>query len=369
MGLLTVQEQHIAVRDGLQKGSSAQVENFYDEEIDYHLNKAQDVFVDHLTSDSFSNPIIRNQYFQNLIVRNRELGAAIPQSLDLFYEENMVYGILPADYLYHLGSRAAVLDICNDDDPPGTISSSFDKILITFPKSVKGSGPYYVSSRLQIGPDAYISKASSGYVSPDEYFEVVSELLTLVNREGKYNLYWEQFNGQQYPGQLIITSGSVTLTTAIYQSPNTYLTTYYGTVPSEDRQIFGSYMPGTRYNYNLDGTDTANLVWSPTMPKELDDVYLNNTNNFFKSKKSNPYATIANGKLQVFQPEKSIIASLRMDYIRRPARISLALNSACELSGNASRRIVDLAVEWMKLITENPTVQAHQQEQQLRENH
>ena len=164
---------------------------------------------------------------------------------------------------------------------------------------------------------------------------------------------------------MIITGDAKAITTLVYQSPNTVLTTFHTDESSEDRQVFGTYVAGTKTSYD----ESEDIVWSPTLPKEIDDVYLNNTNTFFKSKKSNPYSNIAEGKLHVFQPEKSIIATLRMDYIRRPARISLALNSACELSGNATRRIVDLAVERMKLITENPTVQAFQQEQQLRENH
>jgi len=365
MGLLTVLEQHIAVRDGVQKHSSSQVENFYPEEIDHHLNKAQDVFMDSLTSESFSNPIIRNEYFQNILVRNYVMNGIIPTNADSFYEENMVYGILPANYLYHINSRALLTDICGLETPPSPVSNSFNTLRIEFPISTKASGPYYRSTTLKIGPDIYTSKATVGYSSSDEYFEVVSELLNLVNSDKKYNLYWEQFNGVQYPGKFIVTNGTETINGLPYQNPNTVLTTFHNEPAVQDRQIFGVYIDDTQSSY--DASETS--VWVPTILKELDDIYLNNTNSFFLSKKSNPYGNIAEDKLYIHLPEMSIIPTLRIDYVRRPARISLALNSSCELSGNATRRIVDLAVQRMKLITENPTVQAFQQEQQLRENH
>jgi hypothetical protein len=329
MGLLTVLEQHIAVRDGLQKGSSSEVENFYPEEIDHHLNKAQDIFMDSLTSESFSNPIIRNEYFQTLIVRNHLTNTFVPTVSDEFYEENMTYGILPADYLYHVNSRVSLFDTCGVTDLPESESSPFNIIFLEFPISTKASGPYYRSTTLKIGPDIYTSKATVGYSSPDEYFEVISELLNIVNSDRKYNLYWEQFNGVQYPGKFIVTNGTETIDGLAYQNPNTVLTTFHNEPTVQDRQIFGVYTAGTKTIYVI----SQGLQWAPTLPKEVDDVYLNMTNNFFKSKKSNPYATIAEGKLYLFQPEKSIITQLRMDYIRRPARISLALNSACELSG------------------------------------
>lgn len=371
MAAITPIELHIALRDAVQKISSAQIEDFYPEELDYHLNRAQDSFIDSLTDEDFSDPIIRNAYFQNLIIRNKQLKAFIPTQDDDYFEEDVVVGILPPDYIYHVASRAGVQDVCNYTDTLTKENIDDSIITIEFPISTRSSGPYYVHSKFSIGIDVYTSN-STGYDSSEEYFEVVNELQHMINRAGKYNAYWERYDGKLYPGKFIITSGSSPILSSL-DSPNTEIVTFYADgIGNEDRSSFGDYKQVTRQSY----AKVANPSWEPIDLRTADDLHNFRNNIFHRPTIVHQYGTISADKLWVYLARKSIISNLesiisnlRIDYIRRPQRISLDLNNACELSGNASRRIVDLAAERIKLTTENPSFQQFQQSQQIRENH
>jgi len=54
------------------------------------------------------------------------------------------------------------------------------------------------------------------------------------------------------------------------------------------------------------------------------------------------------------------------DYIRKPRTISLSLNQSCELADTTHHKIVDLAVEILRLDTKDPVYQATVQDTQNR---
>ena len=146
------------------------------------------------------------------------------------------------------------------------------------------------------------------------------------------------------------------------------ITTYHGNPKGQDSVSEGEFVSTTGKSYKvIDGI--AKNQTNVTL-KEIDDVYQYRNNTFYVPKIEETYGVIQQGKLWIQIPPNVIITESVLDYIRKPRRISLALNNACELSGTAPRRIVDLAVERIKLETDNfQAAEQLQRSQQLRENH
>ena len=361
MSLLTALELHAGVREGLQKIQTQQGDDLLPEEIDYFLNIEQDKLWNNLITDNFQNPVIRQQLIQNLIVKNKSVPVYKTSDTDDFFDSESMFAILPANFGYILSSRPKVYDDCQDMEV-STENVTEYYLVIKFPISSQSTGPYYINSRLTInGTDIYISEANAGYASKDEYFQVVKEFTNKVNKEGKYNVYWEKYDNVYEKNSLIITSGKTPIT--IISSAT--IDTFYETQEQADTSTSSQRKSISRAKVDVSSISTPPFYGICDM-KESDDIYLTKKNVYYASKATNPYGVIADNKIFYLVDKTFIITDTLLDYVRKPQTISLYLNQSCEFGGTAPNMIVDGAVQRLKLVLENPSYEGFVRDNQYR---
>lgn len=365
-GLNTAFEMHLEVLQGLQKVDGFQQDIFLPQEIDLHLNREQDRLIAVIFNKEFEDKQLRLDYIRNVVVKNRTLETFIPMAGEYGYEENMVYGVLPEDYLHLVNDRSLVTystspGLCVDLGVVLTEVVTERMAVLSFPVSTKPSGPYFNNFKLTAivsGSDVTLYTAPKILQNqPDE--EGAYTIIRNIQEtpiEG-YTLYWEKYRNYYYPNSFII----------LTENPNT--SSYrFSMETAEEAPDVQTTAVVQSYNYQqYDETAVAEIEGRTAMSHEnrlmeADNLYEQNRNVFFRTKRKEPISAVDSGYLRVYRDKSYIVTSLSIDYVRRPRQISLALNQSCELAGNAPRLIVDGCIEYLKRILENPAYKVMQED-------
>lgn len=375
--LNTALDMHIEVLQGLQKIDSFQQDMFEPEEVDLQLNKQQDRFIEQLVNEEFQDKQIRLDYIKNIVVKNRKVQLFVPGVTDPDFESNMVYGLLPENYIHLVSDRSQVsystaAGLCESFPDIGTTDYIEYMSVVPFPTTTLTEPPYY--NKFEILIDGIVAPVfETGYeinTNNFEGFQEVSEISPLVDEvlfnqlPGKPDtrVYWERYRGAYYPNSFIFVSEDITPAFALIR---VYEPTGVG-VEAQSQSNF----TGTTYQvYDqvaISEVDSLVQRYAENKLAEGDELYEFSKNNFYKPQRKEPHSNIADDVIRLYREDSFLITDLIIDYIRKPRRISLSLNQGCELAGTAPRLIVDGAVEYFKLIIENPAYQGILQDNQLR---
>lgn len=370
----SVLEAHIEVLQGLQKVSAYTEEQFYPEEIDLQLNRQQDRIIEQVINKKFEDTQTGLDYIRPLMVKNKHLQVLVPQTSDLIYEPNMVYGILPANYYHLINDRSNVItstapDLCKDLSAYRAanqqVYTEYTATLL-MPDTTVTEPPQYYDTRITVvqgGTPNYviIPAALNNLKSTESWFTVVNYFLDNFKFQG-LEIYWENYRDIYAPRSFIFvtTDPSITSVTIDWRVS--------GSNPSFGGQGTAVFTPVVYNAPNYSSLTltgyTANIVANLLL--ETDEFYEQDLNVFYRSTKNNPKSQIANGLLMAYERQSFLISDLYVDYIRKPRHVSLALNQNLEVGGDAPRIIVDRTIEYLKLAIENPAYKEVVTDNQLR---
>ena len=375
--IVTALDMHIEVLQGLQKVDSFQQDMFQPEEIDFQLNKQQDRFIEQLTNQKFQDRQVRLDYIKNLIVKNKTLPVYIPLATDSNFEANMQYGVLPSNYLHMVSDRSEIVTRKSCDDimyTPTETNETIQVLQFPDPDVDPTTGSYYLG--LEITPDGDTTNKlyktrfdvnpldptlGSKITEPDYISPLVKDILENIDLKtfgNKDQVYWEYYRGEYYPKSFIIVSTErFSITTFLNDgNPQGSITSQASPIPVQGV---------IKKNVLKDNSDGLTTIVENKL-SEGDELYEFRKNTFYKPTIQEPHSTLSEGFIYLYREASYILTALTIDYIRKPRQISLLLNQGCELAGSAPRLIVDAAVEYFKLVIENPSYQGILQDNQIR---
>ena len=100
-------ELHKEVIQGLQTVDAFTQDMFLPQEIDFHLNKQQDSYVNELLDKGFSDRQLKLDHVQDLVVKNKTLDIFLSPTA-FYYEGGAINSFLPGDYKHLLDTRVNV---------------------------------------------------------------------------------------------------------------------------------------------------------------------------------------------------------------------------------------------------------------------
>jgi len=378
-------ELHKEIFQGLQTVDAFTQDMFLPEELDFHLNKQQDNFINELLDEGFADRQIRLDYIQNLIVKNKSLPVYI-SPLSFYYESGAVTSLLPGNYKHHLSTRVKVRKTADcaalvENDTEVSYYMTTVKL-----ETKLTTSPYYSKVefiRIEENNDETLLASLTNDVTQEKsdinnimrklVYEASKESNTVEYYLGKYADSVRQGN--------TLADNAIQIITPV--NTQTYKIITYTIDGSIDKESLGvgtdvdntSFTTRTTETWDLEATDAGgvllNVVGEPKItPTELLDnkeVYERQQNVFYFPKPDNPHTLIADGIIFNYYGNSFLVEEAIIDYIRNPQLISLADSKGCELSESAARLIANRTIEYLKLAIENPSYREVLQHNEIRE--
>lgn len=346
-----IKEMHIEVNQSLQKIAANITRKFYSDEVDWILNKVQERFIRsrvHRKSDGsggFEIDELGADDIQTLVVSQLRLPAykdltITEDSADEETSENAYTSPLPGNYWFLLSDSSNVGKLCNG--ATRVLNTTSRTILwIPFKYSTKGSAPYYVTAILSTSSDLFSIASRStafggtwtGVPRKEQIWDILDAMRSQLFESGT-DLWFEYFFTTYKPRQIAIEapSGSITIDSiasdGVPQVYNLTLATLGGSTPVYQWQT--NRLTATNKVENLLGTA------------------------YYDTSGDSPISELKARTLKVYANKSFIVQSTRISYIRKPRRMSLILNSDCELPETAHQSVCDLAVEYIKAMIADP---------------
>ena len=358
---MQVQELHIALDIALQKVGSGQFDTFTVDEKDFALNIGQDRKIRELLSPTPGQDM--GVFGTSEREQDYLLPLRVQALLPLYQTEDstLVQGRMPGNLLELLSTDALVVK--NATVPRGTIPARVTTVVevkqvyaIPF---VPVALPMYpvlslvITTQQADGPitERVITTANTpleaGVQDEKQFYQLLNFLLlegARISIPIDYQQSGELFVRDALLVEVAENVSSVQLT---YQNGN-------NEVP------LVSYLRTTRTKLRIQPVKEAVTQWRVAREERAAaDLH---EHPFGKSASDSPLFTLRGGKVFVYKPANTDVASLRLQYYRTPVPISLALNQTSELSADAHQQVVDMAAFYLMLGIQQPTVQLKMQD-------
>lgn len=332
---MTIRDMHIEVNQSLQKVAANKTRKYFDSEIDWVLNKMQDIFI---TSKLKPRP---NGSFE---VNQLDLDAVRPAikqvRLPVYLDDllpNRYKCFLPGDYKFLIADGSVITDTCVTPAEEDILSRT--SIIITLTKSNKTTAPFYQTLTLEVGNktlnipgDLPYGHKYTGYESKDDIDFLIPWIIYQLNEMG-YNAGYETNGDVTVPNSIIINTVAAFITKLTIDGSDLTNKTYKN---KTEKMHKGSDKERLRPN---------RLIASEHGLGKFDIP-------FYKSGKTAPISELIQNTLYIERTDNFTVNSSIVTYIRKLKPMSLALNSSCELVG-FEQDICDLAVAYIKNRIEN----------------
>jgi hypothetical protein len=354
---------HLEVNQRLQEVASFKRNKYFPEEIDIALNKAQYRLLEKSVEQDFQSNQLNLSTVSGLIQTNKMLDLIIPSDADNLNELNILnqYSTIPPDLYWTINTRVETLtDPRNCEEAPnlGTNTISEYVVAIGYPTPTSPS-PFYGNLQITSSVQGTLYTAPAGLAygvqtSQGRYI-ITQNILEYFYKHPTVKAYWERYRNTYQQGKFIFVSnspfGSITIntttgTTSALQTQTNYSIFNRGAInslTSKKVQI-----------------STARLVQQANLYLSL----FNNT--FYNTSVDNSIVTQNLDYFTVYRDKSFIVTKLMVDYIRKPRTISLSLDQTCELADNTHPKLIDLAVELLRLDTKDNSYPASVQDTELR---
>ena len=356
---------HLQVNQRLQEVASYKRDKLKPQELDMALNKAMFRLLQQGVDNRFEDDQINLSHVSALIKKNKQEILIKPSNTDPNYEDNLFnsYGIVPPDLYWLINARVEVVtDPVNCDTAPNLALTNKIEYVAVVPFPAPGSPPYYANTIItsSISGTLYTSptQISAGFPSINSQYFVISNILeSLYRKFTTLSVYWERYRDTYYNNSFIFVSsvplGTVTLTsggvtTSVVSSSNSY--------PIYNRGLINS-LTNKKVTIAPIKIQEENLLYSAL--KE---------NRYYKSRVSEVAMDQTYDYFTLYADESFLITIMSYDYIRKPRTISLLLNQSCELADSTHPKVIDLAVEILRLDTKDASYPQTVQDTQLRTN-
>lgn len=370
-------ELHKDIFQGLQTVDAFSQDMFLPEELDLHLNRMQDSFINELLDKGFADRQLRLDYVQDLIVKNKPLPVFISPT-SFYYESGAVNSFLPGNYKHLLATRTGVRrtdDCAVVEEATEEVSKYFTTLELSTDSTTT---PYYSKVELvKVNTDqskTVIATTSTPVLDPADTYLIVRNLLFDANAKFiDVEFYWEKYADSERQGNIAANSFIIVEATAtvyeliVYNSDDTVESTTIGSPVEQKVEFYADAV--------LNGDTTADPVieglepiyFTSTTLLDNKEVYERRQNVFFFPKAHNPHTLVADGILFNYYNGDFIIEKVKIDYIREPQPISLEADQGCELSISGANIIVNRVVEYLKLAIENPIYREVLQHNEIRD--
>lgn len=352
-----IREQHIEVRQGLQKIASNRTRKLLDAEIDWLLNKNYERFVRSKITPRKDGKggfeILQDDVdsIRPLVKR----GVILPAFL---HDDRTVRCPLPGDYAY-LTQDESVIKLSPYQgailQAPATSTGTLHRLAIPLKRSHAATGPYYKQVSITIngsvifdlGQYALAHDADyTGFTASDEIYALHGYLLKGLIDQG-WNAYWEYYGSFNVPRNLIIVNnlplaGSILIDGTTF--PGIASTVNYRT--QDFAQIASKY--------------EANRLTASNVVSTLLEVA------FYGTQPEFPISELVDKSLFVYTNKTFIVSNTVISYVRKPQRMSLILGTDCELPDGVHQLICDMTVEYVKAMIADPNWQVKLQDDMTR---
>lgn len=364
---------HLELNQRLQEIASFKRDKFFPPELDLALNKAMFRLLEKGVENDFQGNEINLSHVSALIKKNKVSEVIIPKTTDPIYEENelSVYAMVPANYLWLVNGRAEVINNpYNCEEAPALPTTSFNEsvTVVPFPASAGVGVPNYFSNvavTSSVSGTLYSSPAEmTGFASQDSKYVVINNILEYFARTGTVNVYWERYRDTYYKNSFVFVS-TVSLGTVyviIYRNDRTTIDAQTSSTP-----VTTNY---NVYNRALIGDLTQKAVANvPVKPLKQNQMYeALKQNSFYTTSLREVSLNETRDYFILYREESFLVTRMSYDYIRKPRTISLFLNQSCELADSTHHKVIDLAVEILRLDTKDESYEATVQNTELRAN-
>lgn len=351
---MTVFEMHVSINQRLQEVASYKRDKFKPQELDMALNKAMFRLLEKGVDDKFQDTEINLSHVKAVIQKNRVMETIIPQTNDPLYEDDILneYSILPPDFYWLINNRVeTVVNPLDLTTAPALATISISEYVATVPFPALDAAPYFdnVSISFSTGGVMYTSPSqiAAGFTSPNSKYVVTTNIMEYFYKKlATLKVYWERYRDTYTKDSFIFVSsipiGTVTLTSGgntsvVASAQNTYNIYNRGlTSALVSKKVSIASAKVTQEN-NLYNALEQNVFYHPSQFEPVVDQTLD--------------------YLIFYRDNSFIITRSYIDYIRKPRTISLLLNQSCELADSAHPKVIDLAVELLRLDTKDPAYQ------------
>lgn len=361
---MTVFEAHLQVNQRLQEVASYKRDKLRPEELDLALNKAMHRLLEMAINSDFEGTEIKLSHVAGLIKKNKPLNVVIPGIADPLYENPLlsVYSVLPPDLNYLINARTEIVtDTTNCSTAPNVTTTTLPEYMAVVPFPVANvSAPYFpaVAVTSSVAGSLYTAPAaiSAGFQNTRSQYVITNNILETLASHATLRVYWERYRDTYYKNSFIFVSES-----------------NFGTITISGTGLTSSAVAMTQTSYttynraSIAGISTALTKIQQAKVMQEDQLYSAiGQNNFYKSRPSEVLVDQLNDFLVFYREESFLITRGYIDYIRKPRTISLLLGQDCELAASSHHKIVDLAVEILRLDTKDQAYPQTVQDTQIR---
>lgn len=332
---MTVLEQHIEIDLYVQQMNSAAYRKISPQEKDRVLNNMVDKFIDGVFDERADAKQIGFQGNSRRLVDIKDLlvkGKKVP--LYNYPDEELVsYAILPADF--HYPNNGKIRTYCPPYHAVPEIEKAVEwKAVMKFPVETRTERFYETleiryNSTVLFKTEDYPALAE-GLPDLDEKFALLDLVLATLNRNSKFEVYWEEYGDDYQPNSAIFISGEQ------LQGLHEIVVVMNG------EETYYPFKAIEREKLKVTTKDVkADAGMRLTRVEDLYDVL---DHSLSRTKHESPVTVITGNKLLVYRDKEFKADYAYLDYIRKPRKINLALGHDCEIrSESAQRRITEMA--------------------------
>jgi len=362
---MTVFEMHLEVNQRLQEVASYKRDKFFPEEIDMALNKAMYRLLEAGVNSKFQDDQINLSHVAALIKKNKVAEVIIPGNTDPLYEDNLlnVYTPIAPDLYWTINARTEIVtDPLDCETAPnlGTTSLLEFKAVVPFP-AANGAAPFFPAVTITCSLGTIYTAPTpinAGFSSSSSKYVLINNILDTLYSHASIKVYWERYRDTYSKDSFIFVSNA-----------------NFGTVTIAGTGLTSSIVASAQtaylvYNRGAIGALTSKTVTSTSAKIQEDNTLYSSLkqNHFYRTRAIEPVITQLQDYFIIYREESFLITRLYYDYIRKPRTISLLLNQSCELASPTHPKIIDLAIELLRLDTKDQAYPATVQDTQLRTN-
>lgn len=326
---MIVREMHVDIRDQTQHLSGNRNRKLLDEHIDWYLNRSQLMLIESAVesikgSGRYQIKPNKHSIVDGITVNRLSLSAA--------WRGEKYMSILPPNFLYLLDDGSQVTQLCSGDTK--TIGHEVLNITrVPFPYSTASSNLYNTLQLTYAGNSIFNintlltarQKIWTGLSAQDAHFYVKDLMIQELTKLG-IKVYWEKFDTFEFPFHLIFVST--------------------GTPVSINLNVDGASYSGTNQELSTEiHSGSRPSVLSPNSMVSSDKEIATSQTPYFKTSYISPISEKGDGVIYIHGHNSYIVYNLTINYIRKPAQISLSLGTNCELSVAAHQQLCNTAAE------------------------
>ena len=367
---MNVTEMHIAVQQGVDKINSLQADSLLSEEIDIELNKNMFRFI----NTKYGRNNMYRKGFEESQKRIDDLRTLVREyEAPVTFKEQLKTKIfvdtfqLPTDYLYLVNQSSCLyIDKCQPinyqvEDAP--IISFFTLDLNNYIlNNADGSSTAFIDGITMVadltGVDqtsAVIWGPSAGLVlsgwTPDNSYPASIEQVKqdiLDNPGPGFNIYWEEYETLNFPGQFIVIVDTDLHDWFNYDASLGNVSHAKADVIASQTSpaVVAGQVSDISYSQKriAEATDTRQRICEGNRFSQQDDIFALLNDPFNTTKHTSPLTTMRGRSIDIYTSDIFIIDTLKITYIRKPQEISLSLGIDCELPEHTHQEIIAMTV-------------------------